>query len=67
LKGNFVTLNSSRTDQSDDAAEGPDAKEDTANGILPRAGSGRRLRNWIILANIAAWILIALVIGAIFF
>ena len=31
------------------------------------AGSGRRLRNWIILANIGAWILILLVIRGIFF
>jgi hypothetical protein len=65
-KGHFVTIKFSRVDRSD-AAQDADADEDATNGILPRAGSGRRLRNWIILANIAAWILIVLVIRAIFF
>jgi hypothetical protein len=65
-KGNFVTIKFARVDRSD-AAQDADGDVRAANGILPRAGSGRRLRNWIILANIGAWILLLLVIRWIFF
>jgi hypothetical protein len=65
-KGNFVTIKFSRVDRPD-AAQDADAEAETASDILPRPDSGRRLRNWIILANIGAWILIVLVIRWIFF
>jgi hypothetical protein len=61
-----VTIKLSRIDRPE-AAQDADAEEETASGILPRAKSGRHLRNWIILANIGAWILIVLVIHWIFF
>ena len=59
-----MTIKFSRVDRSD-AAQDADAEEETASGILPRPDSGRR--NWIILANIGAWVLIVLVIRWIFF
>ena len=61
-----MTIKFSRVDHSD-AAQDADAEQKATNGILPHAGSGRRLRNWIILANIGAWILLLLVIRWIFF
>ena len=62
-----MTIKFSRVDRSS-AAQDADAEDETASGILPRAGSGRRLRNWIIiLANIGVWILLVLVIRWIIF
>ena len=63
-----VTFKASRIDRPPEPRDaGAGVGGDVANGTLPRSRSGRRLRNWIILANVAAWILIALVIRAIFF
>jgi hypothetical protein len=63
-----VTFKASRIDRPPEPRDaGAGVGGDVANGTLPRSSSGRRLRNWIILANVAAWILIALVIRAIFF
>jgi hypothetical protein len=43
------------------------ADQMNAAPLAPPAKANRRLRNWIILANVAAWVLIILAVRLIFF
>lgn len=43
------------------------ADQMNAASLTPRVKTNRRLRNWIILANIATWVLIILAVRLIFF
>lgn len=43
------------------------ADQMNAASLAPAVTPNRRLRNWIILANVAAWVLIILAIRLIFF